>query len=277
MKTIVLTVTTLMFVLVTNAQNFSGKATYKTSRKTSFMLDSTSAARNPGMQKKMEAQIRKMFQKTFILDFNKTKSLYKEDVPLDNPQPQVDNGGLFVVGVSGGGKGVVYKNTKQNKIIEKKELMGKMFLIKDKLTKYDWEMTNEKKFIGKYTCYKAVYEREEENITFTIVDGESKEEKKMVKRKTIAWYTTDIPVSNGPGEYGGLPGLILEINDGNQTIVCTEIVMNNKKLSLDEPKGGKVVSRKKFEKISREKSKEMMNRFRSRRGDGNTMEIRIGG
>ena len=43
-----------------------------------------------------------------------------------------------------------------------------------------------------------------------------------------AWYTLDIPVSHGPGDYWGLPGLILEISDDNTQILCTKIVMNPK-------------------------------------------------
>mgnify|MGYP003681367999 CR=1 FL=1 len=55
-----------------SAQKFSGRATYKTHRKSSFELDSTTMAANPGIQEQMEAQMRKMFQKTYILDFTKT-------------------------------------------------------------------------------------------------------------------------------------------------------------------------------------------------------------
>ena len=33
-----------------------------------------------------------------------------------------------------------------------------------------------------------------------------------------AWYTPQIPINQGPGEYWGLPGLILEINADKTTI-----------------------------------------------------------
>ena len=60
------------------AQDFSGRATYRTHQKSSFELDSTTIAANPGIQEQMEAQMRKMFQKTFTLDFTKSESMYKE-------------------------------------------------------------------------------------------------------------------------------------------------------------------------------------------------------
>ena len=42
----------------------------------------------------------------------------------------------------------------------------------------------------------------------------------------VAWYSPQIPISQGPLEYWGLPGLILEVNVGNTTILCSKIVMN---------------------------------------------------
>jgi GLPGLI family protein len=259
------------------AQDFYGKATYKTSRKSSIKLDSTTIAANPGLEAQIKAKMAKMFQKTFILNFNRTESTYKEDAKLDQPTMPGGNGGVMVMSIgNGGGNDVYYKNIKENRVSEKSDLMGKTFLIKDDLQTFDWEMTGETKNIGQYTVYKAVWEREVESVNMSMVNGESKEVTKKEMQTTTAWYTLDIPVSNGPRQYGGLPGLILEVNDGNQTIVCTEIILNPKdKPSIKEPEKGKVVDRDKFEKISREKTKEMMENFQSR--DGRGMRIQIGG
>jgi len=259
------------------AQDFSGRATYKTHRKSSFELDSTTMASNPGIQEQMEAQMRKMFQKTFTLDFTKSESMYKEEQELDAPKGPSANGGVMVMVMGGDGSSdILYKNISQNRMAHKTELMGKVFLIKDNLVAYDWELTGETKNIGIYTCYKAVYEREEESIEINMIDGEVKEEKVTKKTTLVAWYTTDVPVSNGPNNYGGLPGLILEVNDGDLTIVCSELVLNPKKVKeIIEPVKGKIVARKKFEDIAKEKTKEMMDRYRSR--DGKGIEIKIGG
>ena len=258
------------------AQDFSGRATYRTHRKSSFKLDSTTMAANPGIQEQMETQMRKMFQKTFILDFTKSESMYKEEQELDAPKGPSSNGSVMVMSFGGGGIDVLYKNILENRMANKKELMGKVFLIKDNLVAYDWELTGETKNIGNYTCYKAVFEKEEESIEINMIDGDVKEEKVLKKRTLVAWYTPDIPISNGPRDYGGLPGLILEVNDGDLTIVCSEIVLNPKEVKeIKEPTKGKIVTRKKFGAITKEKTKEMMDRFRSR--DGKGIEIRIGG
>lgn len=269
-----------MLSFALNAQNFSGKAIYKTHRKSNIKIGGEGSTVTPEMQKELEERMKKMFQKTFTLDFNRYESVYKEDVKLSSPSaPQSGGNGVMVMSIGGGGgSDVLYKNIKEDRYANKTELMGKIFLVKDSLRKYDWKMTSETKNIGTYTCYKATYEREQESTSVTMVDGEMKESKKMETIITTVWYTPDIPISNGPGDFGGLPGLILEVNDGRQTIVCSEIVLNPKeKITIEEPKKGKKVSREKFGEISREKSKEMMDRFRSRRGDGNTMEIRMGG
>ena len=259
------------------AQDFSGKATYKTHRKSSFELDSTAIAANPGIQEQMEAQMRKMFQKTFTLDFTKSESMYKEEQELEAPKGPSANGGVMVMVMGGNGSSdILYKNISENRMAHKTELMGKVFLIKDNLEAYDWKLTGEAKNIGNYTCYKAVYEKEEEDIQIDMIDGEVKEEKVTKKRTLVVWYTTDVPVSNGPNNYGGLPGLILEVNDGDLTIVCSEIILNPKEVKeIKEPTKGKIVTRKKFAEISLEKTKEMMNRYRSR--DGKGIEIKIGG
>ena len=266
----------LLMIYSISAQEFSGSATYKTHRKSSIELDSTTMAANPGIQKQLEAQMRKMFQKTYILDFTKSESMFKQKQELDGPKVPKSNGAIIMIGGMAGGRDVLYKNIKEKRMANKTDLMGKIFLIKDNLVSYDWELTGETKNIGNYTCYKAVFEKEEESIEIKMIDGEVKEEKGIKKRTIIAWYTTDIPISNGPKNYGGLPGLILEVNDGNETIMCSELVLNpSKTIDIKEPTKGKQVSREKFSEISLEKTKAMMNRFRSR--DGKGIEIKIGG
>lgn len=48
-------------------------------------------------------------------------------------------------------------------------------------------------------------------------------------RTWIAWYSTDIPHHYGPWKFGGLPGLILKVedHDGNYTWYCSGIIERN--------------------------------------------------
>jgi GLPGLI family protein len=279
---ILLSTLTLAFVFSANAQNFKGKAIYKTSMKSNFKI---SAENNPGMDENMQEEIRKrmqkMNQKTYVLEFNKYNSTYTQKVSLDAPKTSI--GKISPIMMSFGGTGnssIYYKNIQEKRFVNQTEIMGKRFLVKDKLPEHPWKLSSETKHIGNYTCYKATYSKEVENKNITFKDGDSVESIKKETIVTTAWYTPQIPVSNGPGTYQGLPGLILEINDGKKVFVCTEIILNSsEKTNIMEPTKGKIVSQNKFIKIQIEKSDELMEKFKGRNGLvlGNGSIINIGG
>ena len=283
MKNLLTILCMLCITSAVNAQKFQGKAIYKTHRQMDMNL--SGGGNGPSMsddqKAKMKAMMMKQFQKTFTLVFDKTSSIYKEEKKLNAPTAGSRGGMNVVMQVVGGGGGsdILYKNIKQNKFINKTEIMGKRFLIKDKLPTYEWKLSGETKNIGIYTCYKATYTRKEDRTSMNVVDGKVSEKTEKVDVITTAWYTPKIGVSNGPGNYAGLPGLILEIKEGKLTIVCSEIIMNpSEKIVIEKPKKGKVVSQAEYTKIMDKKNKEMMEKFRSRRGGkGHNVEIRIGG
>ena len=252
------------------AQNFQGVVTYKTDRKMDLKLDSTKVSSD--MQKQIQEMMRKQFQKEFTLRFNMAESLYKEEESLGAPQPS----GMKIVMIGGGETDQLYKNIKEERFSSQRDMMGKTFLVKDKLNKLEWKLEDETKKIGNYTCFKATITRKVRN--FVVSDEQEGEEHPEEREITItAWYTPEIQISNGPATYWGLPGLILETNDGSQSILCSKIVLNpKKKIEITEPTKGKVVSEEKFAKIMEQKMKEMDD-HRSKRTDGNHMEFRIGG
>jgi GLPGLI family protein len=81
-----------------------------------------------------------------------------------------------------------------------------------------------------------------------------------------AWYTLQIPVSHGPAEYWGLPGLILEVSAGNTTMLCSKVVMNPKEtIKIEAPDKGKEITKMEYQSTIRSKMQEMMdNRGRRR-------------
>ena len=261
------------------AQDFQGVATYKSHRQMNIQLDSTQM--NSEMQQNMMAMMKKQFEKTYLLSFNKEESLYKEDEQLEAPQMS----GMQVVMVDTQGSDILYKNTKDERYTNQNEVFGKIFLIEDKLNKRDWVLSNETKNIGEYTCYKATMTREQPvergviRINEEQNDADEEETEPEMEEITVtAWYAPEIPVNNGPARYQGLPGLILEVNDGSLTLMCSKIVLNpNDKIKIEKPSKGKKVNQEKFDQIMEKKMQEMRERYNSDRKDGHNVEIRIGG
>jgi GLPGLI family protein len=149
-------------------------------------------------------------------------------------------------------------------------------------------MESETKQIGGYTCFKATAIREASQTDFRNFRMKKKEEEtkdatpktnlmdelNMPKEITItAWYSPEIPVSQGPENYWGLPGLILEVNDGKTTILCSKVVLNLKdKVEIKAPTTGEVITQKKYDETVIKKMEE----FREMGGGRNGMQIRMG-
>ncbi|RFN58868.1 GLPGLI family protein [Marixanthomonas ophiurae] len=97
----------------------------------------------------------------------------------------------------------VYKDFSNNVFKMQFDKNKKMRAIQDTIPKYNWILYNEAKKLKGYKCKKATTTVRKEGRNFNIV----------------AWYTDEIPVSDGPKDYTGLPGLILQLYVGNYTVI----------------------------------------------------------
>ena len=255
------------------AQDFQGKAYYMS--KTSFDLGEWGAKMSTEQKNQMKVRMKNMLEKTFILTFNKVESTFKEEERLAAP------GQGRSWGSWGSGAGPRYKNVKDRISLEEVEFFGKKFLVSDDMNAIKWEMTSEQKKIGDYTCFKAITKKKapfDWSKAFApprprgdrAKDSTNKKrEAKMIEvPKTIdivAWYTPQIPVSHGPGEFGGLPGLILELTTDNVVLLCSKIVMNpEKKGEILKPSKGEQVTRNEYDEIVKLKTEEMKSMYQSR-------------
>jgi len=239
----------------------------------------------PGMSEEMKKQIadrmKPHLEKVFILDFNGPESMYHEDEKLEV------NEGMrgFGMMMSSFTPGKQYKNANTNQVLEEREFFGKQFLVNDTLTNLDWYVTKESKMIGQYLVIKAEANmeldandwqymrrrgprRDQEAKTDTIAQKEEEIEVEVPKQILVtAWFSPQIPVSTGPGAYGGLPGLIMELNTGRTTILCSKLVLNPEKaIEIDVPEKGKEVTREEYNQIVKEKTEEMRENWRGRGG-----------
>ncbi len=78
----------------------------------------------------------------------------------------------------------------------------------------NWKTSDDTLTIAGYLCQKATCRFRGRNYT--------------------AWFTTDIPISNGPWKFGGLPGLILKVYDDKKLYVyeCVGIENHKQKYSI---------------------------------------------
>ena len=272
----------LFFLLVFTqnlfAQDFQGKAYYMS--KTTIDMSQWGGGRQMSEQQKkqMMDRMREWLERTYVLTFNKTESMYKEDEKLEAPGGRGPNmwGSSFSPGPQ-------YKNVKTKMFIQDQEFFGKKFLIKEEMKPIEWKMETETKQIGQYTCFKATATRPSTDIDWarrSRNNNSSEKEKDTTKTsetaskdtttndldedpemiEIVAWYTPMIPVNQGPADFWGLPGLILEVSAGNVTILCSKIVMNpEEKTEIEAPEKGQVVTKQEYNTIITEKMEEMRN------------------
>ena len=264
----------LFIVTITAAaQDFQGIAEYESKTTLDFSM-AEGGSESPELDAQLREDLAKAFEKRYTLRFDKIASLYEEQEKL--APPVASDGHILEVRTSNDGRR--YKNLKEKKYFLEADAFDKEFLIVDSLPKYDWQMTGETKKIGNYTCYKATA------VLKPLVPNEPKEEKAVsilgaIDKETIitAWYTPEIPVSHGPANYWGLPGLILEVSDGQTALLCSKVVLNPKeKIEIKAPKKGDKVTQAEFDEIMEKKSQEMMEMYESET-DGDNVIIKIGG
>ena len=90
----------------------------------------------------------------------------------------------------------------------------------DEVRKPEWKITSEKQKIGDFNAQKATVN--------------------YLGREWEAWFTSEIPIQDGPYVFHGLPGLIVKITDTNQDYTfILEGVKNN--FSINDFKTNKVI------------------------------------
>ena len=285
----VLCVFLFLFSTSISSQDFQGQAFYKT--QTAMDFGSWGDRMSAEQKKAMKERMKPFLEPVYILTFDKTKSIYKQEETLDAPGGGGGRGWGRMMSSSGG---PVFKDISSKKSLESREFMGKKFLISNDQDRIKWVLEKEQKMIGNYLCFKATAQlkkpktmtsawRNAEKDSNQTKENDSKQEdkdgesdKKVEKLDEVvvnaevetitAWYTPQIPVSHGPAEYGGLPGLILELTTGSTVMLCTKVVMNpEKRIEISAPTKGESVTRNEFDNIVEVKVKEMRDMWRGGR------------
>src|SRR5690242_1523723 len=85
------------------------------------------------------------------------------------------------------------KSTHKITVLDYVNAIGDRFKYEDETGILPWQISNVTDTVSSYSCRKAT-------LNFR-------------GRDYVAWFTSDIPVSNGPWKFSGLPGLIIKIED----------------------------------------------------------------
>ncbi|WP_057940228.1 GLPGLI family protein [Algoriphagus resistens] len=272
-RILVLSLALMGFITNVNAQGLTGRVFYKSSSSFKVSMDSTKMA--PEVMADLQKQLKKQMEREYVLTFSQTESNWKQVESLGSGPATASSGGAKIVIQAGNEDRLLYKNVAGQNYIREEDLMGKVFLVKDSLKNYNWELTGESKKIGEYTCQKAVYSRTMESKVFSV--GKDEMEASIDTVNVTAWFAMQIPVSHGPEDFWGLPGLILELQNQGITYIAERIVLNpNEPVRLEIPEKGEMISSEDYQALSEEKMNEMMKRYSGKPGEGNKMTIRIG-
>ena len=143
-------------------------------------------------------------------------------VRIEPEEDLSDDSGPKIVLVSGAfseEEHAVYKDMTNHTMTEAKDLLAETYIVETPIPKYDWKVTADN--------------RDTLNDSVT------------------AWFSPEIPVSEGPDVYAGLPGLILDLEDGQNVYRCIAIDTNSRS-EVAAKKRGKKVSTERFEELRKQ-------------------------
>jgi len=171
----------LMCNIVINAQKkITTKFNYKVTYSLSFSLDSTDLD-----NKKSEDMV--LFLGDNISSYSSRAKLIKNKVVVKGNTAHTSKESLTAFPY------IIIKNHKNNYLAYTLQIVDDYFYYEQNLNVFDWKLHDETKVINNYNAQKAT----------TSYSG----------RDYIAWFTQEIPISDGPFKFNGLPGLIIELSD----------------------------------------------------------------
>lgn len=206
---------------------------------------STEGLLDEEQKQNLSEEVQKIFLKaqnnfkniSYTLRIKEDESLFFRNETLMNDGKRNMKTAMAMAGFSG----KFYINTAKNIRLHRLDVYGKEFLIESDLDNLSWEITRETKIIKNIKVFKAISEE-------TYNTG-----KEIKQWNIVAWFAPEINKPIGPGGYGGLPGLILEMKRGNKKYFIEDmktLELTKKELSI--PDGGESIKRKEFDAIGEE-------------------------
>lgn len=178
----------------------------------------------------MKQALKQLKNQEYELSFNKNSALFKHVEALSVETNTVVE--AFTKSISGFSGNVFFDQANQT-VIHEKEFSGSPFLIYK--SDVNWVLSRDTLKIDNYLCYKATTSQTIENSQGTH------------KLQITAWYAPEISLPYGPDGYGGLPGLILQLeNNGITTTIKRIEFVKNKIVAIALPTKGKEMTEEDF-------------------------------
>ncbi|WP_037315574.1 GLPGLI family protein [Salegentibacter sp. Hel_I_6] len=233
----------LYFLVFSNvqAQVKSGKVVYnlELTFKPNEISEQNNSAGNSTLAKMLKEAEKDLKEVKGILEFNSKMAYFTKEIPMQINKSPALNISLSLLGLRNEG---YFSNVTEGEKLKVSENLGKTYLIEDDLVKKEnWNVTQEMKVIGKYNVYRAT--------TTEVVENS----KGKFENQVTAWFAPEIPYSFGPLGYGGLPGLILqlEINSNFPSKYTVESVeFSDKEIKIEAPRGQRI-SKEEMDKMAR--------------------------
>ncbi|WP_413531685.1 GLPGLI family protein [Empedobacter brevis] len=173
--------------------------------------------------------------KNYLLTIYNHETSYKKIEKLNNKQV---NSSFYFDG-SGTTKDL-FKNLTTKEYFRNVRVMGKPYIIKDKLKEYKWSLTRDSKKIIGFDVKKAT----------AVIDSTT---------TVTAWYAPSIAVKDGPSMFNGLPGLILELDIKNtkrkgiesHTISAIEVKEVPTVKPFDKPKDKNIITNDEYKALNK--------------------------
>ncbi|MGB0778102.1 MAG: GLPGLI family protein [Flavobacteriaceae bacterium] len=195
----------------------------------------------------IEKEFRRKVNHTYVLRMNSEESYYKAQKD-GNGLSIVDMGVNLIIGKNNGGD--IYKNLPDSTFVQQPTLSGDVYTIKDKFQPYAWELVDSTKTIKGYTCKLAKFPTNSDNNSIANFRHGLDKKNGPHQGEVNVWYTEEIPISNGPDLYWGLPGLILEADAGNTFYELIEITENPKDFKISHLEDdGQVINHDDFQVV----------------------------
>jgi GLPGLI family protein len=158
-------------------------------------------------------------RKSYKLLFNNTESLFFEIKSLVQDENKGNRFAAIRANSKGGTIGKFYVNMRQDTLLHQTSFRTDLLLIKSKVSDLNWQIDFEtSKKVGEYTCFKATTSKK-------VLMSSSK----VVDQPITAWFCPELPYPFGPTTFAGLPGLILELEYYDKTVIYADKISLNKK------------------------------------------------